>query len=164
MNPLPFLPFPLPPKVIALVQRASEASVETGGETVGQIGRGLLVLLGVREGDTEEEAAWLARKAAHLRIFPGEGGHMDRSLLDVEGEALVVPQFTLCGEVASGNRPSFSKAAAPPVAEPLYEAFAERLAGHLGRPVPTGVFGASMQVRLTNDGPVTLWLEKNAGG
>lgn len=147
--------------MVALVQRAGRASVETEGEVVGEIGEGLLVLLGVREGDTEAEAAWLARKTARLRVFPDEEGRMDRSLLDTGGEALVVPQFTLCGSVqGSGNRPSFSAAAAPGVAEALYEAFVEQLADHLDRPVPTGVFGAEMQVHLTGDGPVTLWLER----
>ena len=150
--------------MVALVQRAASASVTTDGETVGEIGEGLLALLGVREGDTEAEAAGLAHKTAHLRVFPDEEGRMDRSLLDTGGEALVVPQFTLCGDASgSGNRPSFSAAAAPGVAEPLYEAYAERLAGHLGRPVPTGVFGAAMQVHLTGDGPVTLWVEKTPG-
>lgn len=151
--------------MIALVQRVAEASVETDGETVGQIGRGLLILLGVRKGDSEEEAAWLAHKSAHLRIFPDDEGRMDRSLLDLReeggGEALVVPQFTLCGDVESGHRPSFSKAAAPSVAESLYEVFVDDLAEHLEQPVATGVFGAMMQVHLTNDGPVTLWLERN---
>jgi D-tyrosyl-tRNA(Tyr) deacylase len=154
--------------VIALVQRVRDASVEiereSGGKPAGRIGRGLLVLLGVQEGDTADEATWLARKTAHLRVFPDDAGKMDRSLLDDDGEALVVPQFTLCGEVRSGHRPSFSKAAAPSVAEPLYEAFVERLGEHLNRPVPTGVFGAAMQVHLTNDGPVTLWVEKQPDG
>ena len=151
--------------MVVLIQRVREASVEVDGEVVGQIGRGVLVLLGVREGDTEEEVQWLAHKTAHLRIFPDEDGRMDRSLIDLSkeggGDALVVPQFTLCGEVKSGNRPSFSNAAAPARAEPLYEAFAEQLAHHLSRPVPRGVFGAAMQVHLTNDGPVTLHMEKN---
>lgn len=148
--------------MIALVQRVSKASVEVDSEVVGEIGAGLLVLLGVSEGDTAAEAAWLARKSAHLRVFPDDDGRMDRSLLDLdEGGALVVPQFTLCGDVQSGHRPSFSSAAAPSVAEPLCETFVERLEEHLGRPVPTGVFGAMMQVHLTNDGPVTLWIEKS---
>lgn len=150
--------------MIALLQRVQEASVETDGQEVGRIGRGVLVLLGVRAGDTEAEAEWLARKAARLRIFPNEDGHLDRSLLDVTGDALVVPQFTLYGDVRSGHRPSFTDAAAPSVAEPLYEHFSEQLEAHLGRPVPTGVFGASMHVHLTNDGPVTLWMEKTADG
>jgi D-tyrosyl-tRNA(Tyr) deacylase len=151
--------------VIALVQRARNASVMTDGETVGEIGAGLLVLLGVAEGDTETEAVGLARKTARLRVFPDEDGRMDRSLIDTGGEALVVPQFTLCGDVSGGgNRPSFSAAAAPGVAESLYDAYTGRLAEHLGRDVPTGVFGAEMQVHLTGDGPVTLWLERTPGG
>jgi len=146
--------------MIALVQRVTDASVETGGDPVGQIERGLLVLLGVRDGDTEGDAADLARRTAYLRVFPDADGRMDRSLLDLpDGAALVVPQFTLCADTESGHRPSFSEAAAPSVAEPLYEYYADRLEAHLERPVPTGVFGTSMQVRLTNDGPVTLWIE-----
>lgn len=148
--------------MVALVQRVSEAAVEVEveGRATGQIGRGLLVLLGVREGDTASEAAWLARKVSRLRLFPDAAGRMDRSLLDVEGEALVVPQFTLCGTLPSGNRPSFSSAAPPGAAEALYEQFVDALGAHLNRPVPTGVFGAEMQVHLTGDGPVTLWVEK----
>jgi D-tyrosyl-tRNA(Tyr) deacylase len=146
--------------MIALVQRVTEASVETGGETVSQIEQGLLVLLGVRDGDTDDDAAALAHRVAHLRVFPDEDGRMDRSLLDTGGEALVVPQFTLGADTESGHRPSFAGAAAPAVAEPLYESFADRLEAHLERPVPTGVFGASMQVRLTGDGPVTLRIER----
>lgn len=146
--------------MVALVQRVKEASVEVDGETVGTIGPGLLILLGVHGDDTEAEIAWLARKCANLRIFNDDAGLMNRSLMDVGGEALVVSQFTLYGDAAKGNRPSFIASARPEKAEPFYERFVEALAGHLGTPVQTGVFGAMMDVRLTNDGPVTLWVEK----
>ncbi|HIG75173.1 MAG TPA: D-tyrosyl-tRNA(Tyr) deacylase [Bacteroidetes bacterium] len=144
----------------ALVQRVSEASVLVDGETVGAIGSGLLVLLGVREGDTETEADWIADKLAALRVFPDADGRMNRSLVDTGGEALVVSQFTLYGSLKKGTRPSFSKAAAPAEADRLYRRVVGRLAATLGREVPTGVFGAHMEVRLVNDGPVTLMLER----
>lgn len=144
----------------ALVQRVSEASVLVDGETVGAIGAGLLVLLGVREGDTETEADWIADKLAALRVFPDDDGRMNRSLADTGGEALVVSQFTLYGSLKKGTRPSFSKAAAPAEADRLYRHVVARLAEALGREVPTGVFGAHMEVRLVNDGPVTLMVER----
>lgn len=149
--------------MVALVQRVSEASVEVDGEVVGAIEHGLLILLGVHEQDTEREMAWVARKCAGLRIFPDEAGRMNRSLVDVDGEALVVSQFTLYGDTSRGNRPSFSESAAPEEAERLYEAFVRVLGGYLAKPVQTGVFGAMMDVRLVNSGPVTLWVEKKAG-
>ena len=148
--------------MIALVQRVSEASVEIDDETVGAIGDGLLVLLGVREDDTEAESEWCAAKCANLRIFPDADGKMDESLLDTGGDALVVPQFTLYGDTSKGNRPSFTEAAPPDQADRLYEHFVGELEGHLDRPVPTGEFGAMMDVHLTNDGPVTLWVERRA--
>ena len=150
--------------MIALVQRVSSASVRVDGETVGQIGRGLLVLLGVVDGDRQHEGDWLADKVAALRVFPDGDGRMNLSLNDVGGDALVVSQFTLAGDVRKGTRPSYARAARPETAEPLYHAFAARLADVLGRPVPTGVFGASMEVTLVNDGPVTLWIEREAPG
>ena len=146
--------------MIALVQRVSSASVRVGGEVVGEVGRGLLVLLGVVAGDTEAEGAWLAAKVARLRVFPDDGGRMNRSLQDVGGGALVVSQFTLAGDARKGTRPSYVRAAPPDVAEPLYEAFCDALSGHLGGAVARGVFGATMEVALVNDGPVTLWLER----
>ncbi|WP_420455243.1 D-aminoacyl-tRNA deacylase [Rubrivirga sp.] len=146
--------------MIALVQRVSSASVRVEGAVVGEIGCGLLVLLGVVDGDTTAEGDWLADKLARLRVFPDDEGRMNRSVQDVGGEALVVSQFTLAGDARKGTRPSYVRAARPEVAEPLYLAFAEGLAGHLGRPVPTGVFGAKMEVALVNDGPVTLWVER----
>lgn len=146
----------------ALVQRVTRARVTVGGEETGAIGPGLLVLLGVHGTDDEAVAAWMARKLAQLRIFADDEGKMNRSLLDVGGEALVVSQFTLYGDAAKGNRPSYIDAALPAVAEPLYERFMVLLAGELGRPVARGKFGADMAVELVNDGPVTLMIERRA--
>jgi D-aminoacyl-tRNA deacylase len=144
----------------AVVQRVSEARVTVGGERVGEIGRGLVVLLGVARGDTEPDAEHLAGKFARLRIFEDEDGKFDRSLIDVGGEALVVSQFTLIADSKrqKGTRPDFSKAARPDVAEPLYERFCEALR-EAGIRVQTGVFGARMELELTNDGPVTIVLD-----
>ncbi|MEM1041425.1 MAG: D-aminoacyl-tRNA deacylase [Bacteroidota bacterium] len=150
--------------MVALVQRVSEARVTVDGQVTGEIGPGLLVLLGVHRSDTEAELAWVAKKVAGLRIFPDTEGRMNRSLLDTGGEALVVSQFTLYGDTRKGNRPSFVASAPPEQAEALYKAFVAELRHLLGKPVPTGVFGAHMDVRLTNDGPVTLWIEKRADG
>jgi D-tyrosyl-tRNA(Tyr) deacylase len=148
--------------MVALVQRVSEASVEIDGDPVGSIDDGLLILLGVHEDDTEAESEWCANKCANLRVFPDADGKMDESLLDTGGDALVVPQFTLYGDVSRGHRPSFDEAAPPDHADRLYEHFVEKLEQHLGRTVPTGEFGAMMDVHLTNDGPVTLWVERRA--
>lgn len=148
--------------MVALVQRVSEASVTVGGDVTGAIGAGLLVLLGVHRTDTEAEVDWVAKKVAGLRIFPDEEGKMNRSLREIGGEALVVSQFTLYGDTRKGNRPSFVESAPPEQAEALYEAFVAALADRLGKSVPTGIFGAMMDVRLTNDGPVTLWVERRA--
>jgi D-tyrosyl-tRNA(Tyr) deacylase len=144
--------------VKAVVQRVSRASVRMGEEPAGEIGAGLCVLLGVARGDGPEEASRLAGKVARLRIFEDDQGRFDRSLLDTGGEALVVSQFTLLADTAKGNRPSFTAAAAPEEAEPLYEAFCDELR-RLGAGVATGVFGARMEVELVNDGPVTIALE-----
>ena len=138
----------------AVVQRVARARSTPGGE----IGAGLLVLLGVADGDTDADAARLAAKIARLRIFEDGSGKFDRSLVDTGGAALVVSQFTLIADTAKGNRPDFSKAARPEVAEPLYERFCESL-HELGVRVHTGVFGASMAVELVNDGPVTIVLD-----
>ena len=137
-----------------VVQRVARASARPGGA----IGAGLVALVGVAEGDTEAEAGRLAGRVARLRIFAGEDGKFDRSLLDTGGAALVVSQFTLIADTAKGNRPSFSGAARPERAEPLYERFCAALRD-LGVPVETGVFGARMEVELVNDGPVTIVLE-----
>jgi D-aminoacyl-tRNA deacylase len=139
-------------------QRVTEARVRIGAEIVGEIGAGLCVLLGVARGDGAEQAARLAGKVARLRVFPDEQGRFDRSLLDVGGAALVVSQFTLIADTAKGNRPSFTEAAAPEKAEPVYDRFCSELDA-LGVPVGRGAFGASMSVELVNDGPVTLIIE-----
>jgi len=143
----------------ALVQRVAEASVRVDGAVVGEIGRGLLVLLGVHRADGEEAADRLAQRTARLRVFPDERGRFDRSLLDVDGEALVVSQFTLYGDTRRGLRPSFTEAADPEPATALYERYCAALREAGARRVEQGVFGASMQVALVNDGPVTLLLE-----
>ena len=139
----------------AVVQRVSEARVTVAGETVGEIGPGLLVLLGVGHDDTEAGIVTVAGKVARLRIFADEAGHMNRSVLDTGGSVLAVSQFTLLADTRKGNRPSFIAAAPPERAEPLYEVFVEALRA-LGIEVATGRFGRSMEVALVNDGPVTI--------
>jgi D-aminoacyl-tRNA deacylase len=141
-----------------VVQRVSRAAVRVDGEVVGRCGRGLLVLVGARHEDTSETAVRLAGKVARLRIFENDDGRFDRSLLDIDGEALVVSQFTLLANTAKGNRPSFTDAASPEQAEPLVERFCEALRAE-GVPVSTGRFGARMEVELVNDGPVTIMLD-----
>jgi D-tyrosyl-tRNA(Tyr) deacylase len=141
----------------AVCQRVSEARVRVAGEVRGEVGAGLCVLLGVARGDGEADAERLAAKIARLRVFADDEGRFDRSLLDVGGSALVVSQFTLLADTAKGNRPSFSGAAPPEEAEPLYERFCADLEA-LGVAVARGVFGASMAVELVNDGPVTIVL------
>lgn len=143
-----------------VLQRVSEASVRIGGETVGAIGPGLVVLAGFHNGDDGDTVAWMAEKVANLRIFADDQGRMNRSLLDTGGEALVVSQFTLYGDARKGRRPSFIKAARPEIAVPLYESFVEALERLLPDPVQTGRFGAMMEVALVNDGPVTLVIER----
>ena len=148
----------VPDAMRALVQRVTRARVTVGEEEVGAIGAGLLVLLGVADGDGDALAPRLAEKTARLRIFPDAQGRFDRSLLDTGGDALVVSQFTLIADTAKGNRPSFTRAAAPEEADRLYGVYTERLR-ELGIPhVDTGRFGASMAVELVNDGPVTILL------
>lgn len=142
----------------ALVQRVTEGSVSVDGEVIGSIGRGLVILFGVTHGDTERDAVYLAEKCANLRIFCDENDKMNLSLLDIGGGALVISQFTLYGDCRKGNRPSFTGAARPETAIPLYEAFIARCR-ESGLPVETGEFGADMKVDLLNDGPVTLWMD-----
>ncbi|OWU86604.1 D-tyrosyl-tRNA(Tyr) deacylase [Oceanicola sp. 22II-s10i] len=142
----------------ALLQRVTEAAVRVDGQIVGQCGPGLLILVCAMPGDDEATADRLAAKIARLRIFHDEAGKMNRALSDTGGEALVVSQFTLAADTSRGNRPGFSGAAAPDLANALYEHFARALAA-LGPKVETGRFGADMQVSLTNDGPVTIWLD-----
>jgi D-aminoacyl-tRNA deacylase len=142
----------------AVIQRVARARVVVAGETVGAIGSGLCLLLGVAGSDAPGEAERLAGKVARLRIFENEADKFDRSLLDTGGEALVVSQFTLIADTTKGNRPSFGDAAPPEQAEPLYEAFCTALRA-AGVPVQTGIFGARMQLELVNDGPVTIVLD-----
>ena len=142
-----------------VIQRVSEASVTVEGDVVGQIGPGLLALVGIGDGDCEDQLRWMADKVVKLRIFPDDEGRFDRSLLDAGGALLSVSQFTLLGDVRRGTRPSFTKAAHPDVALPAWERFNE-LVRDLGVDVAVGTFGASMQVALVNDGPVTILLER----
>ena len=142
-----------------VIQRVSEASVTVEGECISSIGRGLLVLVGVENGDTEQDAAWLAAKTAALRIFDDEEGVMNRSVVDVDGELLAVSQFTLTASTRKGNRPSYIRAAGHELAVPLYERFCQLLSEAAGRPVQRGMFGADMKVRLLNDGPVTIIID-----
>jgi D-tyrosyl-tRNA(Tyr) deacylase len=142
-----------------VVQRVSSASVAVDGEVVGAIGAGLLVLAGFEESDAEDELAWVSGKLSRLRIFDDEAGVMNRSVVDVGGEVLAVSQFTLFASVRKGNRPSWSRAAAPDISRPLFDRFVRQLEAELGRPVPTGIFGADMKVQLVNDGPVTLCID-----
>ena len=126
------------------------------GETVGKIGPGLLVLAGFEEADDEADLAWMAGKIVRTRIMADDNGVMNRSVLDADGEILAVSQFTLFASLKKGNRPSWSRAARGDVSQPLFERFVARLSAELGKPVPTGIFGADMQVSLVNDGPVTI--------
>ncbi len=142
----------------ALIQRVTNASVSVGGAVVGRSGPGLLILVCAMRGDSEAQADQLASKISKLRIFKDDNGKMNRSILDVGGSALVVSQFTLAADTSRGNRPGFSEAASPEDGNRLYEYFARQIA-RLGVAVETGQFGADMAVELTNDGPVTIWLE-----
>lgn len=142
-----------------LAQRVRDASVTVDGAMIGRIGPGLLVLAGVAADDTVDDCEWLARKLTDLRIFDDERGVMNRSVIDVRGAVLAVSQFTLHASTRKGNRPSWSRAAAPEIAEPRFEDFVRLLEVRLGQPVATGRFGAHMQVSLVNDGPVTIWLD-----
>lgn len=142
-----------------VIQRVSRASVSIGGEAVAAIGRGLMVLVGIAEGDTEDDVRWLAAKTTAMRIFPDEAGVMNRSVVDCGGEILAVSQFTLNASTRKGNRPSYIRAAGHNVAIPLYELYCRLVGETLGRPTATGVFGADMQVELINDGPVTIVID-----
>ena len=146
----------------AVIQRVAEASVTIGGQIKSAIGPGLLVLLGVEDADTPEDIEWLAGKIVRLRVFPDAAGVMNLSVQEMGGGIIVVSQFTLFASTKKGNRPSYSRASKPEVAVPLYEAFVQRLAQELGRPVLTGEFGADMQVGLVNDGPVTILMDTKA--
>lgn len=145
--------------MIAVIQRVSESSVSIAGQVNGSIGMGLLVLLGIEDADTMEDLQWLSKKIVHLRIFPDENGVMNKSILEVGGDILLISQFTLHASTKKGNRPSYIKAAKPEVAIPLYEATIRQLGEELGKPIQTGEFGANMQVSLVNDGPVTIIID-----
>jgi len=142
-----------------VLQRVSQASVTISGSIKGSIARGLLVLVAVESGDTNEDIEWLSGKIVRMRIFGDEQGLMNRSVQDISGEILAVSQFTLFASTRKGNRPSWSRAAPPEQAIPLYEAFVRRLSAELGKPVQTGEFAADMQVALINDGPVTIIID-----
>lgn len=142
-----------------VIQRVQHASVTIRSEVRSAIGRGFLILVGIGEDDTPEDAEWLARKVVNLRVFDDAEGVMNRSLLDVGGQILVVSQFTLMASYKKGNRPSWIRAARHEVSIPLYEAFCGLLSQQLGKQVATGEFGADMKVELLNDGPVTIWMD-----
>lgn len=142
-----------------LIQRVESASVTIGSRVCSRIGRGMLVLLGVGTDDTDDDLEYLAGKLVRLRIFDDEAGVMNRDVVQSGGEVLVVSQFTLMASTRKGNRPSYIRAAPEPVSRPIYERFAARVSELLGREVPTGEFGAEMQVSLVNDGPVTIWID-----
>ena len=146
----------------ALVQRVREASVAVDGRPVSRIDAGMLLLVGIAVDDTPDDGEWLARKIAELRIFDDEAGVMNRSVIDTHKALLAVSQFTLYASTRKGNRPSWSRAAPPDIALPLFDAFVRLLAARSGLPVQTGIFGANMQVALVNDGPVTLWLDSRS--
>lgn len=143
----------------ALIQKVSRAEVRVDSETVSQIGRGLLVFLGIESADTEADIDWLARKIAHMRLFTPPSAEKEQSVVDVGGEILVVSQFTLHASTKKGNRPSYIRAARPEQAEPLYEKMMAALDNHLPGRISGGRFGAMMEVELINDGPMTIWMD-----
>ena len=142
-----------------VIQKVTHASVDIENQTVASINKGLLVLVGIEDSDTNEDITWLSAKIVNLRVFEDENGVMNLSVKDVDGEVLVVSQFTLDAATKKGNRPSYIRAARPEVAIPIYEAFVRQVETLLGKQVPTGQFGAMMQVNLCNDGPVTILID-----
>lgn len=145
--------------MIAIIQRVSESAVRIDGELKGEIGLGLMVLLGIEEADDQEDIDWLSKKIVNLRIFGDENGVMNKSLKEIGGELLLISQFTLHASTKKGNRPSYIKAAKPDIAIPLYEGFIQTVEQELGQPIQTGEFGADMKVSLVNDGPVTISID-----
>jgi D-tyrosyl-tRNA(Tyr) deacylase len=145
--------------MIAVIQRVSQSSVKIDGKIKAEIGNGLMILLGIEDADGQEDIEWLSKKIVNLRIFPDENGVMNRSILDHNGEILLISQFTLHASTKKGNRPSYIKAAKPEVAIPIYQKMIEALESELGKPIGTGEFGADMKVSLINDGPVTLVMD-----
>ena len=142
-----------------LIQRVQHASVTIDGQVKSEIGKGLLVLVGIEDRDTQEDIEWLCKKIANLRIFDDENGVMNRSVIETEGEVMVVSQFTLHASTKKGNRPSYNHASKPDIAVPMYEAFCAEMGLQIGKEVQTGTFGADMKVELVNDGPVTIWID-----
>ena len=142
-----------------VIQRVSKASVTIEGKVAGAVGKGLLILVGIEDADGDEDIKWLSNKICNLRIFNDEAGVMNRSILEENGELLVVSQFTLHASTKKGNRPSYIKASKPEIAVPLYEKFKEQLSADLGKEVASGEFGADMKVELINDGPVTIIID-----
>ena len=145
--------------MIVVIQRVSEASVKIGEKVKSEIGTGLMILVGIEESDNQEDISWLSKKIVNLRIFPDENEVMNKSLLDINGEILLISQFTLHASTKKGNRPSYIKAARPEIAIPLYEQMIQTLEADLGKAIGTGEFGADMKVSLTNDGPVTIVMD-----
>ncbi|OOG78103.1 D-aminoacyl-tRNA deacylase [Algoriphagus sp. A40] len=145
--------------MITVIQRVSESSVKIEGKIKAQIGVGLMILVGIEDADTQEDIDWLSKKIVNLRIFPDENGVMNRSVLEVGGEILLISQFTLHASTKKGNRPSYIKAAKPDFAIPMYEKMIQALETELGKPIGTGEFGADMKVSLVNDGPVTIVID-----
>ena len=143
----------------AVIQRVQHASVTIDGKLKSAIEQGFLILLGVESADNEEDIEWLTKKVSQLRVFDDENGVMNKSLIDIQGNALVVSQFTLMASTKKGNRPSYIRAAGHEIAVPMYETFCKRLSEAIGRPVGTGEFGADMKVELLNDGPVTICID-----
>lgn len=142
-----------------VTQRVQYASVTIDGQLKSKIGKGLLVLIGIEDADTQEDIEWLAKKITNLRVFDDENGVMNRSIIESDGEILVVSQFTLHASTKKGNRPSYLRASKPDIAVPMYEAFCAEMGLQLGKPVQTGTFGAEMKVELLNDGPVTILMD-----
>lgn len=145
-----------------VIQRVTRASVTIDGEIRSQIGKGLMILVGIEDKDAQEDIEWLTKKIINLRVFDDENGVMNRSILDIQGEIMVVSQFTLHASTKKGNRPSYIKASKPDIAIPLYEAFCAEISQQLGRKVATGEFGADMKIELVNDGPVTILIDSQA--
>lgn len=143
----------------AVIQRVSNAKVEIDGSVKGSINKGLLVLIGIENADNQDDIEWISSKIVQLRIFGDKNGLMNESIIDIEGNILLISQFTLFGQTKKGNRPSFIKAARPEIAIPIYEKLLEMLNSKLGKTIESGLFGADMMVTLTNDGPVTLYLD-----
>ncbi len=148
--------------MIAVIQRVSEASVTIEGKVTGEIGKGLMMLLGIAHEDTKEDIEWLSSKIINMRVFSDAEGKMNLALKDINGDILLISQFTLHASTKKGNRPSFIDAARPEVAIPLYEAMIQKLAQHLLKPIQTGEFGADMKVALVNDGPVTIIIDSKS--